>query len=168
MKLSFTLWILLLAATHSYGQTIVYVAEGGTGNGSSWANATGDLRTAMANAGPSSTEIWVKQGTYKPLTCAGACNPSERATSFELKPGVQVIGGFVGSETAASQAQASNLTILSGDIGDIGVKEDNSYNVVFADQVGTQAGMRNLTITDGFADLAGTGTDDRFGSGGPA
>ena len=45
---------------------IRYVKAGGTGSGSSWTNASGDLQ-AMINAS-GVTEVWVAGGTFKPIT----------------------------------------------------------------------------------------------------
>ncbi len=152
MKLAFTLSLaFFLACTSLFAQTIIYVApvNSGSANGTSWANASADLVGRMLNATPN-TEIWVKQGTYRPISCTN-CNNNQRSTSFVLKPGVRVIGGFKGDETAAAQADAANVTTLSGDIGTANVKTDNSYNVVHAPQVGDAAGLRNLTITGGYA-----------------
>lgn len=43
---------------------IVYVKQGGTGNGSSWATATGDFQGAVNAAG--AEQVWVATGTYQP------------------------------------------------------------------------------------------------------
>lgn len=59
----------------------VYVREGFTGNGSSWANATSNLQGAI-NSG--ATKVFVAVGSYSvPLP-----------NSFRLKTGVAVYGGF--------------------------------------------------------------------------
>lgn len=51
----------------------------GSGNGSSWANASGDLG-AMLNASAAGDEVWVAAGTYDP--------GSNRAATFTIKGGV--------------------------------------------------------------------------------
>ena len=74
---------LALADTH-------YVKAGATGNGSFWANASGDLH-AMINASAVGDEVWVAANTYKPTTGA------DQRISFSMKNGVAIYGGFAGS-----------------------------------------------------------------------
>ena len=160
MQLLPTLLLAGLTAATAAAQTIVYVTPGGTGDGTSWANATGDLAGAMASVLPG-TDIWVAQGTYRPTTCATApCSDAARAVSFELRPQIKVIGGFLGGETDMTQADPANVTTLSGDIGVAGDPTDNSYNVVYCDGCGQAAELANLTISDGYADRAGVGDSD--------
>jgi hypothetical protein len=94
--------------------SILYVKPGGTGAcGRSWSSAFGDLRLALAAAGSDGSveQIWVAEGTYKPTS------GSDRSATFTLVGGVEVYGGFSGSETSLSQRNVeSNPTILSGDL----------------------------------------------------
>ena len=111
----------------------------GTGDGSSWANAF-SLRQAM-DYSSSGEEIWVAQGTHTPGTL--------RTDTFNLKAGVRVLGGFNGTETLSSQRNPRAFpTILSGDIGSVGVASDNCFRVVTASGSGTIDGF---TIRDGNA-----------------
>ncbi|HEY3171517.1 MAG TPA: hypothetical protein VGK86_02980 [Thermoanaerobaculia bacterium] len=111
----------------------------GANDGTSWANAYTSLQSALA-AAVSGDEIWVAAGTYKPTATA------DRTISLALKNGVGVYGGFAGTETMRSQRNpAVNITILSGDIGTVGVTTDNSYHVVTSDSTVTSTG-----ILDGF------------------
>jgi hypothetical protein len=84
------------------------------------------------------------QGTYKPTS------GSDPAAAFQLKSGVTIYGGFAGTETARAQRQSSlyNATILSGDIGAVGDKSDNSYHVVIG---ASNAILDGFTITAGNA-----------------
>jgi hypothetical protein len=123
-------------------------AASGTGNCSSWANAC-TLQTALTGAF-SGDEIWVAAGTYKPTTGA------DRNTTFQLKSGVAVYGGFAGTETARDQRDpAANLTILSGDLNgnDVGFTNnvENVYHVVTG---ATGAILDGFTITAGHANGA--------------
>ena len=153
---------LALGLQWGLAQTVVYVTPGGTGDGSSWAQAASDLAAEMAGAA-SGTEIWVAQGTYLPTTCATSpCSAAERKVSFELRDGVEVIGGFVGGETARSQADPSNLTILSGAIDGDPDFADNSFSVVRCLGCGV-AGLSNVTVTRGNAN--GNAEEDRQGGG---
>jgi len=124
----------------------IFVKTDGTGAGTSWNDAYGDLQTAMA-AAVSGDQIWVKAGTYTPTT------GTDQAICFELKSGVEVYGSFAGNETLLSQRQiAAHPTILSGDLNgdDVGFTNngDNSYHVVCID------GVVN-TVFDGFTVTAG-------------
>ena len=81
------------------------VPVGSDGTGSSWANARGDFPAAYADAGRYRGEVWLKQGRYL-LT-----------VPTPLLANVTVRGGFVGTESDASQADpATRLSILTGDV----------------------------------------------------
>ena len=116
----------------------IYVKADATsgGDGSSWASAENDLQDAL-EAATSGSEIWVAAGTYKPTT------GTDREAAFVMKEGVSIYGGFDGStDTQLSDRDpATNMTVLSGDIGTQGDSTDNSYHVLF--------GASNATI-DGF------------------
>jgi len=129
----------------------------GANNGTSWVNAFTSLQSALT-AAVSGDEIWVAAGTYKPTATA------DRTMSFALKNGVGVYGGFAGTETMRSQRNpTANITILSGDIGTVGVGTDNSYHVVTSDSTVTATGILDgFTVTGGQADGA-TDPIDRGG-----
>ncbi|GCA77073.1 putative outer membrane protein pmp6 [Microcystis aeruginosa NIES-2520] len=139
---------------------IIYVKSGSTGNGSAWNNAYGSLVSALT-AAQSSDEIWVAAGTYKPTT------GTDRTASFTLKNNVGIYGGFAGTETARNQRNiATNVTILSGEIGVAGIA-DNVYHVVSA--TGNISNpLTNSAILDGFTITGGnaTGTTGNQGNGG--
>ncbi|MBC3792159.1 putative Ig domain-containing protein [Spirosoma utsteinense] len=135
-------------------QSIRYVKSAATGNGSSWANASGDLQ-AMINASSNGQQVWVATGTYKP---GGNAN-TDRTVSFAMKNGVNMYGGFVGNETALGARPAINLTtpsatILSGDIGAAGDAEDNSFHVIL-----NRLGVTNITVLDGFVITGGNANE---------
>lgn len=117
---------------------VLYVDHAATGadDGSSWADAYVSLQEALGDAG-FGDEIWVTSGKHKPGKWIDINDPLQttsdpRDATFWLPRGVQMYGGFVGTETAIDQRPASlNQTILSGDIGAMGVDTDNSYRVVF-------------------------------------
>ena len=98
-----------------FAEKIVRVAPGGTGDGSSWASPMGSVANAYAAAaafvegGGGASEVWVRTGRYT------------ISSTITVKSGVSVRGGFLGTETDASQASRDNLTILSGD------KNDDDY-----------------------------------------
>src|SRR5512143_2480360 len=126
---------------------IIYVnsVASGANNGTSWTDAYQSLQTALSHA-TSGKQIWVAKGTYKPS--AG----SQRAKSFALKDGVAIFGGFSGVETKLKQRRPSaNRTILSGNIGIVGKRGDNSYHVVVAMAVSSSAVLDGFWISDGNA-----------------
>lgn len=148
MKLTKTLPLLLLLILCSImvSAQIIYVKPAGTGNGSSWANAT-TLHNALFMSSPG-THIWVQQGTYYPTTCS-SCSDSERNMSFFIPNSVQLYGGFNGTETQENQRNTEdNETILSGDIDNDGNIENNSYTIVFIQQVNNQTVLDGFTLRD--------------------
>ena len=127
--------------------TIRYVKWNATGvsNGTSWADAFTDLQSALA-ATSSGEEIWVAAGTYKPTS------GTDRTVSFVLKNGVAVYGGFAGIETLLSQRNhETNITVLSGDIGNVNDNSDNSYHVVVGSNTNYSAVLDGFTVTGGNA-----------------
>ncbi len=80
---------------------VIYVnaAANGSADGLSWANARSDLAAAVSGAS-TGDDVWVAAGTYGPI---------------ELRSGVRIIGGFAGTESAASASDpVANRTIISG------------------------------------------------------
>lgn len=86
----------LLAFTLPATATIRYVIAGATGAGTSWTDASGNLKTII-EASASGDEVWVAQGDYK--------TPNDQ--SFVMKPGVKIYGGFAGTETSVAQRNLS-------------------------------------------------------------
>ena len=147
------LWLLSLPALSpvGYAQSIRYVKPlaSGTGSGSSWANASGDLQSQI-NA-PGVQQVWVAAGLYQPTS------GRDRSISFAMKNGVALYGGFAGSETALNQRPGVNpltgspsSTTLSGDIGVAGNPSDNSYHVV-----NNPSWLDGTAILDGFVITGG-------------
>lgn len=120
-------------------QQIWYVNASGPGSfiGTSWETAFNDLHAAFSSAGYGD-QIWVAKGTYYPTL------DDSRHISFNLKTGVQLIGGFNGTEISMEQRDVTaNPTVLSGEIN-YPWATDNSYHVV------TIYGGDSLTVLDGF------------------
>ena len=158
MKKNFTLFMLtfFLGAGFVFAQTIRYVKPTGTGNGSTWANASGDLQ-AMIDASSSDDEIWVAAGTYLPtVNYPIPATANVRYNTFKLKNGVHIYGGFDGTDnvqTIAGRNLTANKTILSGDIGTLNVATDNAYHVVMAINLTNLTILDGLTISDGYGNL---------------
>ncbi len=65
-------------------------------------------------------QIWVAKGTYKPSKETDGTTDTPREFTFQMIEGVEIYGGFAGTETEASQrldygVGETNETILSGD-----------------------------------------------------
>ena len=136
-------------------QTIRYVkpTASGSGNGSSWTNASSNLQS-MINSSVANDQVWVALGTYKPTT------GSDQNISFVLKSGVAVYGGFLGTENQLSQRNwSSNLTILSGEIGSPGTNTDNSFRVVYVSSANASTILDGFTIRDGYRNSFFAGTE---------
>jgi hypothetical protein len=167
MKPLFFLLVFFIAVFTANAQNIRYVKpiSTGTGDGSSWANASHDLQAMMNALKATGGQVWVAQGVYKPLHKAAdvttygypivSHSPTgERHKSFVLVKDVEVYGGFQGiySETALHHRNWNNYkTILSGDIGIEGDSTDNVFHVVIsAGDIGT-ACLDGFTVTGGNA-----------------
>ena len=114
-----------------------YVKPNGTGNGSSWDNASPDLQ-AMINASAAGDEVWVAAGSYQPVTSG---------TSFSMKSGVKIYGGFpnIGNPVMADRNGTTNMTTLQG----------NGNSVVSNNNVAATALLDGFTITGGATGLGG-------------
>ncbi len=126
--------------------TTLYVNHAATGSntGESWANAFPTLQAALA-AAVSDDEIWVAAGTYYPDEGGTATN-NDRTSTFSLKDGVAIYGGFASGETQLNQRNvATHVTTLSGDID--GTPRDNSGNAI---HVVSSSNNNNTAILDGF------------------
>lgn len=158
----FILLLLLASSNTSSNATIRYVktTAAGSGTGTSWTNASTDLQ-GIINASSSGDEVWVASGVYLPtLDPSGNSSPSDpRDKTFRLKSGVNMYGGFAGTETAISQRNlAVNITILSGDIGVANTVSDNCYHVVMSVISGSTTGYTfdGFRVTNGNANGSST------------
>ncbi len=135
--------------------TTRYVTEGGTGDGTSWANASGalqDMIDAVETAGGGT--VCVASGTYTPTELVEPGTP--RSIAFQMKNGVGIYGGFpsTGSPTWVDRDWESNLTVLSGEIGNPGTKADNCYHVFYhpdALNLDDTAMLDGFIVTGGYA-----------------
>jgi len=131
---------------------VVYVDTdnvAGPWDGTSWSTAYQTVQEGLDDAYLTGKEVWVAAGTYKPTST------TDRTVSFQLKSGVALYGGFNATETVGEQRDwATNVTILSGDIGTPGDSSDNSYHTVVG---ASNAILDGFTVTDGNAN--GTGNN---------
>jgi hypothetical protein len=137
---------------------IIYVSaeqNKGSFDGSSWTNAFRSLQDAMDMAYATGAEVWVARGIYTPT------DTLNRNIPFFLREAVEVYGGFRGNESKREQRNPlMHMTILSGDIGIKGYKEDNSYHVLIA---ADKALLDGLTIANGNANAVATPHYDQGG-----
>jgi hypothetical protein len=125
----------------------IYVKAGGTGSGTSWADAYGDLQDGLSDAEPCDV-IWVAEGTYYPTSDYGL-GIGDRGKHFRMKNGVKIYGGFPDNGYPYMTERDPNMyeTILSGDIGVPDNPNDNCYHV-FYHPSGTN--LDETAILDGF------------------
>ena len=87
---------------------IRYVKQGGTGDGTSWENASGDLQRMideLADNNPQGLqgEVWVAAGTYEPQS--QLIQGSSYSASFRMRDGISVYGGFIGGENSKTERE---------------------------------------------------------------
>ena len=127
---------MILVLAQMEGQ-IIFVSQNGTGNGTSWNKAMGDLHKALAEVGPGE-QIWVSAGTYF------TSKADDRNKSFVIPSGIELYGGFAGVETSIGQRDPKHhITYLSGEIGSSS-NLDNAFTVIYTENVSAN------TIVDGF------------------
>lgn len=148
----------------------------GSEDGKTWATAYKNLQVALDSAATQGREIWVAEGIYKPSRKAISTDP--RSVTFLIQSGIEIIGGFLGTETTIKPEGSAYNTILSGDIAgnDDGIStwppnasqqtllSDNAYHVVTINSPAPSMGIRfeNLCFDHGAAN--GTG-ENAIGAG---
>ncbi len=159
MKKHYVLTIVFFFALclNTFSQSIKYVKFGGTGNGTSWANASGDLQ-AMIDISVENDSIWVAKGTYKPTkapwpTTTDGEPATERDNAFVMKVGVKVFGGFAGTESSFGERNMIlNETILSGDLNNDDLASDGDYYHIVVSSIGSDdAELNGFILQHGFA-----------------
>ncbi|AWH86362.1 hypothetical protein HYN59_15145 [Flavobacterium album] len=134
-KLKFAGFLLIIfSGLTMSSQTVRYVKQGGTGDGTSWANATGNLQSAI-NSSSSGWHLYVAAGTYQPAS----------GQSFSMKEGVKIYGGFAatGNPAFADRNWTANITVLLGNNAAVIVNDNN--------------GVTNAALLDGFTITNGYG-----------
>jgi hypothetical protein len=131
-------------ASYAQGANTRYVRPNAPagGNGTSWATAYNNLKTALnaVQSNPAVTQVWVAKGTYYPGT-----------TRFNLRNNLALYGGFLGNETQLSQRNiALHETSLTGQ-GEQGIINGGTTNAT--------AVVDGFTIRDGNA-LRGGAVED--------
>jgi len=148
----------------AYETTPVWYVDGDastSGDGKGWSTALKYLQDALLVHADSGDEIWVADGTYYPDEDEGSnVTDNDRTETFEMVTGVDLYGGFNGTETARYQRNwTANDTILCGDIDKDGHDDGDSYHVVTG---ADDANLDGFTITFGNANGSG---NDQYGGG---
>jgi len=150
IKMSVVMSMIVLCIVQTALADIIYVDQSRpNGNGSTWKRAYPDLQDGISSA-VSGDQIFVAQGTYLP--------GSTRTDTFQLKNGVEILGGYAGYDEPDPDLRDINAypTILSGDInGDDGPDfanyDENNYHVVTGSSTNSTAILDGFTITGGNA-----------------
>ena len=146
---------------------IRYVKVGGTGDGSSWDKASGDLQKMIDElaAVDAPGEVWVAAGTYRPTT--QIIEGVQYAASFRMRDGIDVYGGFAGTETSKAARKKGSMpwiysketVLLGADYDDKSaewIENSSQWNVIsssrhvvwFAPMSG-EDGFKYATVLDG-------------------
>ncbi|MFP9100933.1 LamG-like jellyroll fold domain-containing protein, partial [Flavobacterium sp. RHBU_24] len=130
-----------VSVTITYPIRYVKPSASGTGDGTSWANASGNLQS-MINAA-SVEQVWVAAGVYYPT-----------GSGYTMKNNVAIYGGFAGNETALSQRNwATNVTTLHG---------NNQRRVIYNSFASTTP-LTATAVLDGFTITGGYNTSNGAG-----
>lgn len=94
---------------HLDASRIRYVKVGGTGDGSSWGNASGDLQKMIDELATIDApgEVWVAAGRYRPTT--QIIEGVQYAASFRMRDGIDVYGGFAGTEPSKADREKGSM-----------------------------------------------------------
>ena len=156
----------------------------GTGDGSSWDNASGDLQKMideLAQNNPQNLpgEVWVAAGTYAPQS--QLISGTAYSASFRMRDGISVYGGFAGTETTKREREKgtmpwdfTNVTIFEAAYYDHANLQWNnnkwtltsdSRHVVWFAPMANEADFTRTTMLDGVTvqggyAQGGTGLDD--------
>jgi hypothetical protein len=141
-----------------YGRVYVDKNAAAHADGRSWTTAFRNIPDAFrrVHADTLINEVWIANGLY-PVTYS-----ESRDSSLFLQKKMAVYGGFEGSETDVSQRNIPlHPTVLSGNIGDTLLANDNVYHVIYIDSVSDSIVIDGITITGGNAN----GVNDPSGGG---
>ena len=133
-------------------QSVIYVDGDANGNNSglSWDNAYLNLEDALNNYTCISMVDTIKmaEGVYIP-------NTVDRHATYSWTDSIVIEGGF--KHGGLAQDPTIYISTLSGDIGVPGDPSDNLYHVIHGMSANSLLGLKDITITGGYAD--GTGID---------
>jgi len=136
-------------------KTHVYVKANGTGDGSSWEQAT-SLADALAMDLFDGDFIHVAAGTHAPAyTVSGGSAADEKDLTFEIKQNLNIIGGYPADAAEGAVADpAINETILTGVLTS-GGSANHVVTISAPRASGKKVVLHGLTIRDGDASTSG-------------
>jgi len=110
MKKLYLISLILFLSNFIIAQTVIYVDINATGlnDGSSWSNAFVNVQDGIdsANSTTPKAEVWIAEGVYTPTSFLSDANASPQTgneyKSFLMYAGVDVYGGFEGTETTST------------------------------------------------------------------
>lgn len=108
---------------------IRYVIQGGTGKGTSWADAMGDIQEAinsLADDKGTKGEVWVAKGKYVVTKLIDQSTGSP--TSLLMKDGISVYGGFAGGEKTRAQRIAESVNLKPWGWNNETILKANGFN----------------------------------------
>ncbi|MEM9848185.1 MAG: SMP-30/gluconolactonase/LRE family protein, partial [Bacteroidota bacterium] len=121
-------------------------------DGQSWSTAFATLQKAIESA-QAGQSIWVAGGTYYPTKEKDGTTDQSRRFTFFFNKDLRIYGGFNGTESNLCERDiVCNPTILSGDVGVVGVATDNTFHVIESTDLTTDFLLDGFTIQDGYAD----------------
>lgn len=140
MRKSIAFLTTLILSVLQVQASVIYVNLNATGNndGSSWANGYNDFQAAI-NASVSGDSIFVATAVYQPAS----------GSSYTLKEGVKIFGGFLGVETGFTERNLTHKATLQGNGASVIVNNNN--------------GLTAASVIDGFII---TGGNNNSGGGG--
>lgn len=123
IKTCILILLITLSSNFCNAQIFVNLNATGSNNGASWENAYTDLQNAISVA-EENDQIWMAAGTYYP-----GQNGATRSTTFLVTKGIEIYGGFNGSEVNLSERNINkHITILSGDLNQDDIINDFKLN----------------------------------------
>ena len=113
----------LISCNFCNAQVFVNKDALGINDGSSWENAYNNLHLALDKVS-TGEQVWIASGTYLPGKMGDPKN-----TTFHLKKGIHLYGGFAGVESKLSERDPFKYpTILSGDLNQDDIIDDLDSN----------------------------------------
>lgn len=126
--------------------THYYVKENGTGDGSSWEQAT-TLNQALQLALNNNDIIHIAEGIHYPGTHELIPDTADKDKTFLIQANIKLIGGYPKDATVGSKPNPQAQTILSG------ANQSVHVLTILAQKItGLTVTLENLTVTEGNGD----------------
>ncbi|GAB3759000.1 hypothetical protein GCM10028817_32920 [Spirosoma pomorum] len=137
---------LIIISYSVYPIRYVKATATGSGDGSSWANASANLQTMIDAQGVQ--QVWVAAGTYKP----SSANNTDQRIGFVMKNGVAIYGGFIGRESELGQRPGVNP--VTGQVSSTTLNPDGG-RVITNIGLDQTASLDGVVITGGYNSSGG-------------